>query len=126
MTTKYKGIDLAGLNLQIDIDLAKAFIDHRKSLKAPITQRAFDSAMKTALKSIQLEAYDIRMTPNDVIAFVVDETTWRGINLTWIMNRVLDERLVKSKAMDKMAQLSNQGTRTMSLEHQLTDKSWAN
>lgn len=75
------GIKFDTLPSGISIDAAQGFVDHRKLLKAPLTQRAFDQAMATAAR-----ASEIGMTPDEAI----DETVaagWRGIKLEWLENR---------------------------------------
>lgn len=79
--TKKNGIDYLGLPEGISLEAAQGFVDHRKLLKTPLTQRAFDLAMKTAAK-----AQEIGLTPDQAI----DETVaagWKGINLSWLQNR---------------------------------------
>ena len=39
MNLKHKKIDLSGLDIEIDIEAAKGFIDHRIEKKSPATQR---------------------------------------------------------------------------------------
>jgi hypothetical protein len=79
---KANGHDLSNLPNGITQEAAQGFIDHRKLMKAPLTQRAFVLAMQTAAK-----AAEIGLTPDQAI----DETVaagWKGINLDWLQNRL--------------------------------------
>lgn len=69
------------LPYDISIETAEAFIEHRKLLKAPLTQRAFDLSMEEAGK-----APSIGLTPEQAI----DETIvagWKGVKIAWLENR---------------------------------------
>lgn len=72
-----KKIDLSGIDPQIDPEAAQSYIDHRIGKKKPLTQRAFNLAMKKALK-----APEVGMTPTELIDWTVDKG-WDGINLNF-------------------------------------------
>jgi phage replication O-like protein O len=80
----FKGISFEYLSDEISIEAAKSFIDHRKLLKVPLTQRAFDLAMSEASK-----APTVGLTSEQAI----DETIaagWKGINIAWLSSRLQD------------------------------------
>jgi phage replication O-like protein O len=84
----FKGISFEYLSDEISIESAQSFIDHRKLLKVPLTQRAFDLAMNEASKGP-----NIGITPEQAI----DETIaagWKGINIAWLENRMQAVRRV--------------------------------
>ena len=117
---KYKNIELDGLDLEIDIEAAKGFIDHRALKKKPLTQRAFDQAMVKAL-----QAFQVGMTPTELIDFTC-EKGWDGINLVYTAAAKNREMM----AMQETLQLStvNQPrlTRDIPTQQMLDDTSWAN
>lgn len=80
--TKKTHVCFDRLPAQISIEIAMEFIEHRKALKAPLTQYGFDKAMAEACK-----APSIGLTPDEAI----DQTIlagWKGINITWLQNRL--------------------------------------
>lgn len=79
---KPNAIDLSNLPDSISEDSAKAFIEHRKAIKAPLTQRAFDLAIAEALKGPE-----IGITPEQAL----DETMlagWKGVKIGWLQRRL--------------------------------------
>jgi len=76
-------ITLEGLPKEIDTETAKEFIAHRKQLKKPLTQGAFDRAMKEAIKAANL----IGISPNQAITETID-AGWQGIRAEWLLNRL--------------------------------------
>lgn len=75
-------ISFNNLPVEISIESAEAFIDHRKAIKKPLTQHAFNLSMIEAIK-----ATNIGITPNQAI----DETIlagWQTIKISWIQNRL--------------------------------------
>ena len=111
-TTKHKGIDLAGIDIEIDPDAAKSYIEHRILMKKPLTQRAFDQAM-----SASLEAYKVGMTPTELIDFTVHKG-WSGINLAYTAK-------AKDGEVQAIAEIKGRSTRSTSLAEETRDKSWA-
>jgi len=78
----HKQLDFRNLPSGVSEAGARAFADHRKALKVPLTQHGFELSMREAAKSV-----DIGITPDEVI----DETIqagWRGINIKWLENRI--------------------------------------
>lgn len=77
-------LDLTNLPNGVSEDAAKAFIDHRKALKKPLTQRALMLAMGEAMKASEAIP---DMTPDQAI----DEAIlagWQGVKAQWLINRV--------------------------------------
>ena len=74
-------IDLSKLPSCISLETAQAFIDHRNAMKRPLTQYAFNLAIKEAMK-----APSIGITPDQAL----DETIsagWQRVKLDWIVNQ---------------------------------------
>ena len=82
MNLKHKKIDLSGLDIEIDIEAAKGFIDHRIEKKSPATQRIFDNQMKMALR-----AHECGMTPTELIDFTCNKG-WTAININYTQSAV--------------------------------------
>ncbi|MGI0120173.1 replication protein [Zooshikella sp. RANM57] len=75
-------IDLSNLPDCISEEAAKSFIEHRKAMKAPLTQRAFELAIAEALKGPE-----IGITPEQAL----DETMlagWKGVKIGWLQRRL--------------------------------------
>ena len=89
-STRKNQLDLSELPAGISTESAQAFIDHRKMLKAPISQRGLDLSMQEAAK-----AYQIGLTPQQAI----DETIlagWKGIKIEWLANRMATHKRISS------------------------------
>lgn len=118
---KYKGIELDGLDIEIDIEAAKSFIEHREINKARLTQRAFDQAM---VKS--LDAFKVGMTPSELIDFTV-EAGWKGINLNYTRAKLSREMTAAHEARSTLSIGRSEApktTREMTLQDE-ADDSWA-
>ena len=115
---KHKNIELDGLDIEIDIDAAKSYIEFRALAKKPLTQRAFDQAMNKAL-----EGFRVNMTPTEVIDYTVDKG-WLGINLDWIASSKAKEMPVLNMHGANVVPIGR-STRDISLEQELSDRSWA-
>lgn len=85
-TKRPRGIDLSCLPSGITEQRALDFIEHRFTMKKPLSQRAFDLSMKQAVK-----AKDHGLTPDQVIDIAI-EAGWRGINAEWASNRLEGRR----------------------------------
>ncbi|BCB62199.1 hypothetical protein HaloA020_29000 [Halomonas sp. A020] len=84
-TSKAKpvALDLTDLPNGVSAEAAKAFIDHRKALKKPLTQRALMLALGEAVKASEAIP---GMTPDEAI----DEAIlagWQGVKAQWLINR---------------------------------------
>jgi len=121
----YKNIDLSQLDPQIDTQIAKDYIDHRKIIKKPLTQRAFNAQMKNALRAFELEKYGISMTPNEVIEWTLDNTNWQKIDPIWVANQLVKNKGTEEVLVQQSMRISNQSTRNIPLQQQLNDRSWA-
>ena len=121
----YKNIDLSQLDPQIDTQIAKDYIDHRKIIKKPLTQRAFNAQMKNALRAFELEKYGISMTPNEVIEWTLDNTNWQKIDPIWVANQLVKNKATEEVLVQQSMRISNQSTRNIPLQQQLNDRSWA-
>lgn len=94
LVKKMNKISLEKLPAQISVEVAEAFIEHRKTLKKPLTQRAFDLNMKEALKAIQ---YGIK--PDDAI----DESImngWQGVKAEWAANKIQNKQETQAKRIN--------------------------
>jgi hypothetical protein len=86
-TKKIHGISLIDLPEDISSDVAIEFIEHRKLIKKPLTQRAFDRAMKIAVDVKDHRGLQrLKYTPNMCITETID-AGWQGINLEYLYNR---------------------------------------
>lgn len=78
-----KSIDLSNLPDMIDKEVAEAYIEYRKvTLKKPLTQYGFNSAMKRAMRGLEHG-----VDPNVVIDECMD-SGWQGINVNWVVNKL--------------------------------------
>jgi len=80
----YKEIDLSELPKQISTDEIKEFIDHRIKKKSPLSQEAFNRA----IKQINKTATELNLDHNLVITESID-AGWQGIGKPeWLRNRL--------------------------------------
>lgn len=111
---KYKNIDLSEICFyNVSESAAKSFIDYRKEIKKPLTQRAFKLCLAEAVKCGTLN-----LTPDEVL----DKTQvwgWQAPNFAYTANQL-------SREFNAIAQVSMQSTRSIPLEQNLNDRSWAN
>ncbi len=77
---KVSGIYLDSLPDGITEQSAKDFIDHRKALKKPLTQRAFELAMSSASKCVGV-------TPSEAIDICI-ERGWQTPKPEWVANHL--------------------------------------
>lgn len=88
-TKKIHGISLVDLPEDISSEVATEFIQHRKLIKKPLTQKAFDRAMTIAAGvSVHRGLARLKYTPDQCITATID-AGWQGINLDWIYNRAM-------------------------------------
>lgn len=110
---KYKNIDLSEICFyNVSESAAKSFIDYRKEIKKPLTQRAFNLCLAEAVKCGTLN-----LTPDEVL----DKTQlwgWQAPNFAYTANKLASEFDAIAKTVTKTSQKS--------LENDLTDRSWAN
>lgn len=118
----YKKIDLSELPFyNVSEDAAKSFIDWRHSLKKPMTQRAFNLAMKEAVLCGQLG-----LTPDEAL----DKTQlwgWQAPNYAYAVNKMQNEfnalAVVSTQRLCDKTGIRN--TRDVPLIENLKDRSWA-
>ena len=96
------------------IDVYKEFIDHRIALKFPLSQSTF----ARFLGVVQTCVDQLSVDPKWVITETID-AGWRSCKPEWIANRNKKNSAVSSKAINP------DSLRQQSIEHQLTDRSWA-
>jgi hypothetical protein len=122
----YKKIDLSELPFyNVSEDAAKSFIDWRHSLKKPLTQRAFNLALKEAVLCGQLG-----LTPDEAL----DKTQlwgWQAPNYAYAVNKMQNEFSALAVGSIKQQKLCDNTGKPMSTRRgavtieELTDKSWA-
>ena len=100
---------------RVDEDAALAYIEHRKAMRKPLTQRAFDRAMRNAHKC---ESFGI--TATEAIDITMDKG-WAGVTVEYIMRELENRR----NAVMNSTQ-NDFSTRGTSLQQDITDKSWVN
>ena len=120
-------IDLTGLDICIDKEVAQEFIQYRGAMEKKYhlkTQGQFDRQMKKALK-----AHEVGMSPTDLIEWTMDKN-WVGINITYTATALSREMQAITEVAYRPdgGRVINQSakTRDMPIQHQLTDNSWAN
>jgi hypothetical protein len=110
----YKKIDISqAVFFNVSEDAAKELIDHRLNLKKPLTQRAFERALKKAF-----ECESLGVTPDEAIEITVDNG-WQGVTPEYIAAG----QSRKIQAARESA--STNSTRDLTLIESLTDRSWA-
>ena len=120
---KYKNIDLhEAVFCNVSEDCAIGFIDWRISLKKPLTQRAFNLAVKEAVKCSSLG-----LTPDEVL----DKTQlwgWQAPNYAYTMNKLQNEfNALSVVSTQRLCDNTGQprSTRDITLIEELNDRSWA-
>jgi len=115
-------IDYAGLDIEIELEAAQSYVEHRINKGKPLTQRAFNQAMKMALR-----AYEVGMTPTELIDWTVSKG-WDGINLSYAKNALSRETMAEFEATvwpKNVARIGNQRTRDVPIATMLNDDSWS-
>jgi len=122
---KYKNIDLhEAVFCNVSEDCAIGFIDWRISLKKPLTQRAFNLAVKEAVKCSSLG-----LTPDEVL----DKTQlwgWQAPNYAYTANKLQSEfdATVKVYAQNYTQRLCDNTGKSINrgavTQAELTDRSW--
>jgi len=99
----------------IDVDAIKDFIEHRKTIKKPLTQRALEMNMREAWKAKKLG-----ITPEQAIDYTIFKC-WIGVNCSHMSDRI-------NEVLELFGEepVKKQSTRSMSLSENLNDRSWAN
>ena len=113
-------INLTEANLSgVSEDTALEFIEWRNMIKKPLTQRAFDRAMKTAYR-----CSCIGITADQAIEIAIDKG-WQGVTYEYIAAELLRRRSALSPE-NYRKRGSKDSTRSRSLAEDLNDKSWVN
>ena len=118
-TTK---IDYTCLDIEIELEAAQSYVEHRINKGKPLTQRAFNQAMSMALR-----AHEIMMTPTELIDWTVSKG-WDGINLSYAKNALSRETMAEFEATvlpKNVARIGNQRTRDVPIATMLNDDSWS-
>ena len=100
---------MTAFSYNVSEETAKEFIDHRHNKKAPLTQRAFERAMKNALQT----SFSLGVTPDQAIEATIDRG-WQSVELKFLS--------------DHFGGGYGQGdgsTRSRSLTADLSDTTWA-
>jgi hypothetical protein len=80
---KKSGVVVKDLPDGVSEKTAKEFIEHRVKMKKPLTQEAFNRAMKAAAQA----ASDLGITPDRAITETID-AGWQGVKSDWLSNRL--------------------------------------
>lgn len=114
---QYKGIDLTeAIMCNVEQEAAEAFVDMRKSIKKPLTQRAFNQSMRKAA-SLQQDGVCTATEAVDITA----EKCWQGITPEYIRNELSRRAQAAMQAHINMQTQLKQVPQS----HTLTDHSWA-
>nr|WP_299241441.1 replication protein [uncultured Halomonas sp.] len=77
-------LDLSDLPAGVTVEAVQGFIEHRKALKKPLTQRALNLNINEALRAAE-------RIPNMTADQALDETVlagWQGVKAQWLVNRI--------------------------------------
>ena len=75
------------LPVEISVDTAKEYIDHRNNLKKPLTQNAFARNMNQAVTW----QFELSTTAELIITEVID-AGWQWAKLEWLKKRLGDNK----------------------------------
>jgi hypothetical protein len=113
-------IDFTGLDAEIELEAAKSYVQHRINIGKPLTQRAFELAMKKSLL-----AFEVGMTPTELIDFTVDKG-WQGINIEYTRNAIGGAKSHNVQNYNYRQQIIEKTrTKDRTITQQLSDRSWA-
>lgn len=118
---KYKKIDLGDFDKLIEVEAMESYIDFRISVKKPLTQRAFNQAMKTAVDGSK----KLVMSPTEIIDYTVNKG-WQGVNIGYIeASKVREMNMEHETALGVNRYFASRSTREIPLNQELFDNSWA-
>ena len=86
----------------ISQEAADEFIQHRRNLKKPLTQNAFNRAMVQALKASQ----EIGITPDEAIHETID-AGWQGIKAEWLKNRLRKNHVDENRTRKSTSEIAH-------------------
>ena len=115
-------IDYTGLDLEIELEAAQSYVEHRINKGKPLTQRAFNQAMAMALR-----AHEVGMTPTELIDWTVTKG-WDGINISFTKSALSRERIAEfeSTVLPKnVARIDSAKTKDQPISKMLADNSWS-
>lgn len=118
----YKKIDISQAVLSnVEEDTAKEFVDHRVNMKKPLTQGAFNRAIKSAFKC---ESVGI-CSAQDAIETTIDKG-WAGVTPEFLANHFSGRQQAAIESIRVVHQPRlTQSTKDNSLHQDLNDTSWA-
>jgi len=93
----------------IDPDIAQEFIEHRLNLKKPLTQGAFNRAVKAATRCER----DLPITASEAIEITIDKG-WQGVVVEYIANTLANQNRAAIEAVSTMAITHRGGPRLVS------------
>lgn len=79
---KQNRIDFSEFSDQVDLETLKAFADHRKVLRKPLTQRALRGVVKSALEAAELLGITAEQGLDEAMA-----SGWLKVEAEWLRNR---------------------------------------
>jgi hypothetical protein len=110
---KKSKIDISGIDLEIEPEAAQDYVQHRINKGKPLTQRAFNNAMKSALR-----VHEVGMTPTELIDWTI-EKGWDGINLNYTKSALMREGQAIIECNNGVP-----STKQLRLQDELMDTSW--
>lgn len=118
----YKKIDITQAALSnIDEGTAQEFIDHRINLKKPLTQGAFNRAVKAAVKC---EAAGICQA-QEAVETTIDKG-WLGVTPEYLANHFASRQQAAIESLQVVNQPRlTQSTKAVPIAQELNDHSWA-
>jgi hypothetical protein len=96
-------------------EAAKEFVDWRRSIKKPLTQRAFERAMAVAVKCSELG-----ISPDKAIEIVIDKG-WQGVTFEYIKAEL--ER--RGEAANRQQLVVHAPEDMQGFVERVTDRGWA-
>jgi hypothetical protein len=106
-------IDISGIDKGIDPEAAQDYVQHRINKGKPLTQRAFNQAMKKTL-----QAHEVGMTPTELIDWTI-EKGWDGININFTKSALMREQQAIIECHNGVPT-----TKQLRLHEELMDTSW--
>lgn len=79
---KQQRLNVTEFQDQVDTEALQAFVDHRKAIRAPLTQRALKLTVDSALSAAQ----ELGITAEQALDVAI-ESGWRTIKVDWLRNR---------------------------------------
>jgi hypothetical protein len=109
----HKKINISEIPESVSSDAAMEFIDHRFLIKKPLTQNAFDRAMRSAV----IAGERLSISPDTAITETID-SGWAGINPDWLQKKIIgaknetrqrtDNRSRAKRVSDKLDEIARE------------------